>query len=89
MLKNAALMHAQLQLQLQSTYKRAEVAKKKKTKRRRRRLLKRQTASAATNDLHTTRAEIMIKVMCYVRVCVYVCVLTLGCDALMRMRFVP
>ena len=77
-------MHAQLQLQLQSTYKRDEVAKKKKTKRRRRRSLKRQT-----NDLHTTRAEIMIKVMCYVRVCVYVCVLTLGCDALMRMRFVP
>lgn len=66
MLKNAALMHAQLQLQ--STYKRAEVAKKKKTKRRRRRSLKRQT-----NDLHTTRAEIMIKVMCYVRVCVYMC----------------
>lgn len=43
----------------------------------------------ATNDLHTTRAEIMIKVMCYVRVCVYVCVPPLGCDALMRMRFVP
>lgn len=39
----------------QSVYKRAEEAKKRK--------IKRQTASATADDLQSTHAEIMIKVM--------------------------